>query len=104
MLKAESYPGVSQIDNPVRQNDLSKNDKTGSGNAANSIYARLRRLEARLDNIELKASALRRDVDRVEKKQSRDNSQPLAPRNTQANPITGLNPDLFGPILEEVAI
>ena len=36
------------------------------------LWARYRQLEARVSNIESKASALRRDCDRIEKKQSRE--------------------------------
>ena len=45
----------------------SKSEHTLTG----SLWARYRQLEARLSNIESKASALRRDCDRIEKKQSR---------------------------------
>lgn len=70
-MKALDQPGTVSEQNPVLQNDLSKNDKTNAGKSGSTLFARLRRLEARTDNIELKASALRRDIDRVEKKLSR---------------------------------
>lgn len=61
----------SQLSNqsPGIQTVPSKEVQTNGPNRSDSIYARLRRLELRIAHLELKASTVRRDVDRIEKRQ-----------------------------------
>lgn len=49
-----------------RSDTLSKPVNTGP------IWARVRKIEARLDTLEMRASTSRRDIDRVEKRYSRE--------------------------------
>ena len=92
-MKAVLDGMIASKENTGQSEHLSKNDEARGRDTANTIFARLRRLEQRCDNLESKASALRRDVDRVEKRQSRDKE---LPSTKGENPIPGLNPALFG--------
>ena len=55
----------------TKSNASSKPEATHTPTRGDSIHARLRRLEARIATLELKASTTRRDVDRIEKRQYR---------------------------------
>ena len=58
--------------NASKSNGTSKHVPTHTPHGVDSIQARLRRLEARIVTLELKASTARRDVDRISRKQYRE--------------------------------
>ena len=74
--------------NASKSNGASNNVPTHAPKGVDSIYARLRRLEARIVILELKASTARRDVDRISKKQYRE----VEPSTKQHSP----EPDYAG--------
>ncbi len=66
----------------VPSNGTSKNVPPHSSNNADSFYARQRRLEARVQTLETLVSTLRRDFNRIERRQYRNSdseSSPLKP-------------------------
>lgn len=60
------------IPNSGSSKRLSKREHTGGQSPSDSMYARLRRLEQRIERIEAVVSTIRRDVYRIEKKQQRE--------------------------------
>ena len=68
--------------NQAASKDLSKREHTTPTRGNDGMYARLRRLELRLNQIESVVSTTRRDVYRIEKKQQRDLRLPSAAQDT----------------------
>ena len=74
-MKAVISPILSN-EKPIESNMAEKQPQTNSLNKADIIFAIMRRIESRLAAVELKASTLRRDVDRIGRKQYRDVDTP----------------------------
>ena len=75
--------------NASKSNGTSKHVPTHTPHGVDSIQARLRRLEARIVTLELKASTARRDVDRISKKQYRE-VEPSPRQNSPEPDYAGL--------------
>ena len=73
----------------TKSNGMSNNVPTHAPKGVDSIHARLRRLEARIVTLELKASIARRDVDRISKRQYRA-SEPSPRQNSPEPDYAGL--------------
>jgi len=69
-MKAEQILRSNVI--PAVSNHESKNDSAHGKFNPDTFYARLRRLEARLSELENALTAIRRDVNRIDRKQYRD--------------------------------
>lgn len=71
-MKAVTSPQLSEEKQAV-SNDQSKRQSTLS---SDTMFARIRRLEQRVQNLEVVLSTVRRDVQRIDRKQLRDAKQP----------------------------
>jgi len=89
MKALKETPGAKS--ETVQASSGSKSEHTLTG----SLWARYRQLEARLSNIESKASALRRDCDRIEKKQSRESLSAPENKGNGQDPTGFKLPDPF---------
>jgi len=73
-LETTLGPAETKGQTPSQKDVVTHGTKT-----PDSLYARLRRLEARVEQLELKASLLRRDVDRVDRRDYRNLKRPSVP-------------------------
>lgn len=72
----------------VSQTPVSKDGATHSPKGLDSLHARLRRLEQKIDNIEAGLSTARRDINRIDRKQYREAPSQTTP---PVNPIPALS-------------
>ncbi|GAI49796.1 unnamed protein product [marine sediment metagenome] len=90
-MKAEK----SQIPGPERSKELSK--LPADNKARDTLWAQLRRLKAQVASLELAASTARRDINRIDRKQYREEDKgppSIIPGIEQDLPQ--LHPALFG--------
>lgn len=82
----------NQIPGKIGQT-VSLNDAPSRGQ--NTVWALVRRLKARVDSMELALSTARRDINRIDKKQYREqnSSPPLSIPSKEDNPVSD---SLFG--------
>ncbi len=74
------------------QTDTPKGELTHDRKTVDTLYARQRRLEARIVALENALTSMRRDINRIEKANSRDKPPPP---QTESQELLGLDSELY---------
>ena len=86
-MKASEQIVVESNQHQAESKYLSKRESKPGSNPADIMYARFRRLEQRIEQLESGLSTVRRDAYRIEKRQQRE--QPSKIPTDQAHPTFG---------------